>query len=95
MEVEYTCSDYNGNSKQETQSIVDFLHDEILCTERYDSLGRDKVHLEEQPKKVLQVIGRLIEKLLDKNVLNLDDLKYISDCSWGKKCDTLALKKEA
>lgn len=92
MELEYEGSDYKGNSRQETQSVASFLYDELLYKERYNS--RERVHLEEQPKVVLEAMGRMVEILLDKGIFNLEDLKKIAYCGWGRKSDSLKLKPE-
>lgn len=94
MEVEYTTTNYRDDKdKQETQRIAEFLYNEILYKEGR-GLFRDKVHLEEQPKVVCEAMGRMISVLLDKGVLNLEDLKFIADCRWGRTSDSLKLKKE-
>lgn len=96
MEVEYKGSDYKGKERIETQSVSAFLHSEILYHESYSG-DRERIRLEDQPQQVLEAMGRLVERLLEKNVLNLDDLKHISGCNWGRKADSLALlalKKE-
>lgn len=91
--VEYKKLDWQSKESVENQSVADFLYDEILWTET--SYGDDrKIPLEEQPKVVCEAIGRLVERLLEKGVFNLEDLKYVSKCDWGRKADTLQIKKE-
>lgn len=92
MEVTYETTDYKGNPKEESASISDFLYSELLYKEDWNSFS-SRVPLEEQPKVVCGMAGRLIEKLIEKNVLNLEDLKYISQCDWGRKADSLKLKE--
>ena len=95
MEIEYTSTDnYKNEPRQTTEQVAEFLYNEILFTERYNSCSKEKVRLEDQPKLVCQAIGRLVEKLLDKDVLNLEDFKYISGCDWGSRADSLKLKRE-
>lgn len=94
MEVQYESVNYKGNTEIETQSVAQFLYDELLYEERYNSLSRDKIRLEDQPGKVVEALGRLVSIMLDKNILSLEDLKTISDVGWGRKGDTLKLKKE-
>lgn len=95
MEVEYTTTAYTGNGeRQETESVSDFLYNTLLFEEETYHRSGGKIRLENQPKVVCDALGRLVERLLDKNVLNLDDLKYISDIGYGKKADTLQLKKK-
>lgn len=89
MEVTYDSIDYKCNPKQETQQITEFLYDKLLFT---DGHWADKIRLEDQPKVVCQALGRLVEILIKKNILDLDDLKTIADCSYGY--DSLAIKKE-
>ncbi len=91
MEVTYDSVDYRGNIKQETKRITEFLYDELLFTDGR-GLGKDKIRLEDQPQKVCQALGRLVEILIKKNVLELEDLKTIADCSYNY--DSLAIKKE-
>jgi hypothetical protein len=93
MDVTYEAFDYKGNPKQETQQITEFLYDELLFSDSR-GLDRDKIRLEDQPKQVCQALGRLVEILIKKNVLDLEDLKTIADCGWGRKSDSLAIKKE-
>ncbi len=76
MEVEYETVNYKGNVEKETARVADFLYNELLYNERYNSISKEKVHLEEQPKVVCEALGRLVSVLLDKNILNLEDLKY-------------------
>lgn len=94
MEIEYEGTDFKGNARQETQSVASFLYDEILHTENHRSISKERIRLEDQPQKVLEAMGRLVEKLLDKGIFNLEDLKFIADCGWGRKSDSLKLKKE-
>jgi hypothetical protein len=94
VEIEYKTTNYRDDKEvTETQSVASFLYDELLYQEKYDSLSKEKIRLEDQPKVVCEALGRLVERLLDKNVLNLEDLKHISQCDWGRKADSLALKK--
>lgn len=81
--VEYTKTSGFREPYQVTDSIESYLYDEILC--------EHDVRLEDQPRKVTECIGRLIEKLLEKSVFNLDDLKYIADSRYGAKTDSLKL----
>lgn len=90
MEVEYTVG-YNDKKKQETASVSDFLYSELFYKQDWNSFS-SRVYLEEQPKIVCEMAGRLIEKLIEKKILNLEDLKYISQCDWGKE-DSLKLKE--
>lgn len=92
MEVEYTTRDYNGKDRQETESIERFLYGEILYTETYSG-DKERIRLEDQPKVVCEALGRLVEKLLDKGIFDLEDLKYIADANYGSKADSLQLKK--
>ena len=91
MEVEYTITNYREEECQETQRVAEFLYDELFFQEKYNSIGKEKIHLEYQPKVVCEALGRLVERLLEKNVLNLEDLKYIANCDWGRKADSLKL----
>lgn len=92
--MQYEGSDYKGKTTTETQNIASFLYDEILHTESYRSSSKERIHLEEQPRKVIEAMGRMVEILLDKGILNLEDLKTIADCGWGRKADSLKLKPE-
>lgn len=94
MEVEYETVRYRGDVEKETARIADYLYNTLLYKDRYNSISKEKVHLEEQPKVVCEALGRLVSVLLDKNILNLDDLKYIADVSWGREGDSLKLKPE-
>jgi hypothetical protein len=85
MEIEYNLVNYKGNVEKETSRIGDYLYNAILYKE-------EKIRLEDQPKVVCEALGRLVERLLDKNVLNLDDFKYIADCGWDRESDSLKLK---
>lgn len=93
MEVEYDDVTFRGEVQKETQSIARFLYDEILYKENYHG-SREKIRLEDQPQLVVESLGRLVERLLEKNILDLNDLKYIAGSNYGRKSDTLALKKE-
>jgi hypothetical protein len=89
LDVEYERISWKGNAEKESNSISSFLYDELLI----DSDER-KIYLERQPTIVVEALGRLVSILLDKGVLNLDDLKKISGCDWGRKAESLVLKKE-
>lgn len=93
MYIEYTGTDYKGNDRQEEYSVPDFLYREILYTETWHGDTR-KIPLEDQPKVVCEAIGRLIERLVEKGVFNLEDFKYVTKVDWGKKADTLKFKEE-
>lgn len=94
MEVQYEQVNWKGNTEIETVDIPKLLYDEILNKENYRG-DKERIRLEDQPQAVLEAMGRLVSVLMDKNILNLDDLKYIADCRWsGRKSDTLALKPE-
>jgi len=93
VEVEYDDVTFRGEVQKETRSIASFFCDEILYKENYHS-DREKIRLEDQPREVVEAMGRLVERLLDKNILDLNDLKYITGSNWGRKSDSLALKKE-
>jgi len=51
-----------------------------------------KVRLEDQPELVCAALGRLVDILLDKGILNLEDLRKIADTSYSIK--NLNLKDE-
>lgn len=94
MEVQYEQVNWKGNTEIETVDIPKLLYDEILNKEDYRG-DKEKIRLEHQPQAVLDAMGRLVSVLMDKNVLNLEDLKYIADCRWGgRKADSLKLKEE-
>jgi hypothetical protein len=96
LRVEYARLSFRGKEGQEekeTDSIERFLHDEILYKDAYRS-DREKIRLEEQPKAVVEAMARLINILLEKGVLDLENLKEISGCTWGRKADSLKLLKE-
>ena len=93
MEVEYDGVTFRGEVQKEAQSIATFFYDEILYKESYRG-DREKIRLEDQPQLVVEAMGRLVERLLEKNILDLNDLKYIAGSNWGRKSDSLALKRE-
>jgi hypothetical protein len=89
MHVEYKDVGWSGKQEVRTKSVSEFITGEVL----YDD--ENKHILERQAEKVCSAMGRLVEKLLEKGVFNLDDLKHIVDCSsYGLKADTLKLKEE-
>jgi hypothetical protein len=94
VEVEYDdTNNFKGEVRRETQTIASFLYDEILYKENYHC-DREKIRLEDQPQLMVEALGRLVERLLDKNILDLNDLKYIAGSNWGRKANSLALKRE-
>ena len=93
MEVEYDGTNFRGEVRKESQSIARFFYDEVLYKENYRA-DREKVRLEDQPQLVVEALGRLVERLMEKNILDLNDLKYITGLNWGRKADTLAIKIE-
>jgi hypothetical protein len=90
VEVQYTSHRY-GKESVETESISSFLNDQILYKEDYHC-SREKVRLEAQPELVCAALGRLVDILLDKGILNLEDLHRIADTGWSMK--DLKLKPE-
>lgn len=93
MDVEYDDVNFRGDVERETRSVARFLYDEILYKENYRGDG-EKIRLEDQPQQVVEALGRLVERLLEKNIFDVNDLKYIAGSSYGRKSDTLALKPE-
>jgi len=76
MQVEYT--NYSYSKERLVESIGAFLYDQLLHEYSYSG-DRDKVRLENQPELVCMALGRLVSILLDKNILNLEDLHSIAD----------------
>ena len=93
MEVEYDGVTFRGEVAKQTQSVARFLYEEVLYKENYHG-GTERIRLEDQPRQVVEALGRLVERLVEKNILDLNDLKYIAGSSWGRKADSLAFKKE-
>ena len=93
MEVEYDHINFKGEVEKDTQLIAAFLYDEILYKENYRG-DKEKIRLEDQPQLIVEAMGRMVERLLDKNVLDLNDLKYIAGSNWGRKSESLVLKPE-
>ncbi len=89
MDVEYDKVTWKGEVGKERDSIQRFMYDSIL----YDS-DEKRVFLENQPKVVCEALGRLVEILIKRGVLDLQDLKDISGCDWGSKAASLKLVKE-
>ncbi|RJQ25053.1 hypothetical protein C4577_06620 [Candidatus Parcubacteria bacterium] len=81
MDISHKESDYWGKEKEETNSVENFVFQNILTTEPYGyHFGPgDCIRLERQGPAVMNAMGRLISILLDKEVLNLDDLKAITE----------------
>lgn len=93
MEIEYTgISYYDGKEKLVTESIEDFLYDKILNEEAYS--GTRKVRLEDQPQVVCKALGRLVNRLLEKKLLDLEDLHWIAGTQWERSLETAKLKAE-
>jgi len=93
VQVEYDGRSFKGEPQKQSQTIAQFLYDEILFQENYHC-DQEKIRLEDQPRQVVEAMGRLVERLIEKNILDLNDLKYIAGSKWGRKSDSLALKKE-
>ena len=67
MEIEYTTTAYTGKGdRQEVESISSFLYDSILQQEENFYSSGGKIRLEDQPQKVCEALGRLVERLLDR-----------------------------
>lgn len=80
---------YYGNDERRKDRIEQFVEETLLYTE-----DRDKIRLEDQPEVVCEAMGRLMEVLIKKNILDLSDVKYICRLHWGPKADTLQIEKE-
>ena len=94
MEVQYKKIGWKGEERLETESLQQFVYNTLLYREKYSG-SDEKIRLEDQPKVVCEAIGRLIERLLEKNILDLGDLKYIVEADWGLKASSLMLFNEA
>lgn len=92
MEIELPDWSYD-KERIVTQSIAEFLYNRILYQETYNR-GNEKIRLEEQPRLVCEALGRLVDKLLDKNVLNLEDLHDIAGTHYDRVRKEAKLKSE-
>ena len=68
------------------QSVESYLVDNLLRR-------GNRVCLEEQPKVVLEALGRFVNILLNKGLLNVEDLKQIAETSWQDK-DSMLIPDE-
>lgn len=93
MELTHEGVSWKGEKTVEAKSVEQFLYEEILFYDTY-RCDKQKVPLEDQPKKVCAALGRFVEILIKKNILDVEDLKKIADCGWGLTADTLAIKME-
>lgn len=91
MEIEYRKLIWKGEEIVR-ESISDYLYEQLLYSETYS--GSERVRLENQPKVVCEALGRLVSRLLDKNILDLADLHAIAQTYYGRIHDTAELKKE-
>jgi hypothetical protein len=72
LDIQYTtkCSRYYSPEETVTESIEEFIYNSLIKD--------DNERLENQPKLVCKALGRLIDRLVQKGVLDLEDLKEIS-----------------
>lgn len=94
MEIEYPeKSAYTDKVSVVTLSIEDFLYEKILKEETWSG-GTRTVRLEDQPQVVCKALGRLVNRLLEKNILDLEDLHWIAGTQWDRISDIAKLKAQ-
>jgi hypothetical protein len=89
LEVQWLERNPNTYKEEiESESVEVFLYKEIL--------KNDDVRLEEQPKAVCLAIGRLVDRLMEKGLLNLEDLQEIvtTGYQYYRRDLTIKLKEE-
>lgn len=93
MEVSYIEYKMRGGCylKEEEQrvSVEQYVIDQTIYEERRGDTNR--VHLEEQPKKVCELVGRFLNVMLEKNLLTKEDFCNIL---WGYSPKDIQLKRE-
>lgn len=75
-----------------TKSIEDFVADHIFCENQFATFAKSK-RLEDQPYEVCKAFGKLINLLMEKNVINLNDLIESDIISVGHGCKEIKIKE--
>lgn len=102
LEINYTKYDFNGKPRTETSSIEEIVLDQIFLEQilykedygRLSIISKNRVNLENQPSEVCKAFGRLLNVLLDKGIINLDNLHEIMDSESGLR-NSAVLKQES
>lgn len=69
--MDIRCKNENWSGKPAEKRLDSFLHDKILHEERYNSTR--EVPLQEQPQKVMEAMGRMLELFVKKGLLTEDE----------------------
>lgn len=75
------------------QSVGDFVVEQIF-SKLYPWESGQPMAIEAQPTRVAGAIGRLLEVLLEKGLLNMDDVHRIADTRYNKRDYTLVKEEE-
>lgn len=82
MKVKYISHDLQGKEHTYTVSVEEFTVDQVLRHENFDGTGRVKMNLDRQPDQVARVVGRLLDTLITKGVLNQAEFHAILQSDW-------------
>lgn len=77
--VKYDSLTWKGEYKKKVQSIPQFAIEQTLFKEHYNSFYPERIQLEDQPTKIVDMVGRLMEKLIEKGIMNTQDLIDVLD----------------
>ena len=67
------------------------VEERTLTTEKWTprSLFRERLRLEDQPQAVCHLVGRLLDRLLAKGLLDIEDLRIVTDTKGLEELRTL------
>lgn len=76
MEIKYDMPHRNGEVEEVKDTVEEFVVKEVV----------EKVPFEKQPKYILRLIGRLLDKMLEKNLITSEEFYDIVDADyWFRK----------
>ena len=82
MEIHYKEYSF-GKEQNRVDHIPSFVASQLLTRDDHRGYGRDKLHLEEQIPRIADCIGRLLDWMLEQQLITPDQFHKIIDSDYG------------
>jgi hypothetical protein len=92
MQITYEIKRYNEKTETYTESVDDFTIAQLLYHSTHWG-DRARIHLEQQPEVVCKAMGRLLNLLLEKDLITLQEFHDVVDTEYHLR-DITKLQKE-
>ncbi len=76
-----------GKEKERSSSLETFVYNQLLFKERHHDT--EKIILEKQGDAIAQAIGRLLDVLVRKNLINTEEFHEIVGTEWNLRDKTI------